>query len=40
MSLEAIYEAMELGKRMRYVYVATADLRGLPHLASAGIINM
>lgn len=40
MSLEAIYEAVELGKRMRYVYVATADLRGLPHLASAGIISV
>ena len=29
-----------MGKKMKHVYVATADLSGFPHLATAGDIEM
>ncbi len=40
MSIESIKEAVDLGKRMKHVYVATADSSGFPHLATAGSIEM
>ncbi|MFO8085945.1 MAG: pyridoxamine 5'-phosphate oxidase family protein [Desulfobacterales bacterium] len=40
MSFEAIKKAVDLGRRMKNVFVATADSRGLPHLASAGLIDI
>ncbi|MFW5853686.1 MAG: pyridoxamine 5'-phosphate oxidase family protein [Thermodesulfobacteriota bacterium] len=38
MSTEAILKAVDLGERMKHVLVATADDRGMPHLAAAGRI--
>lgn len=40
MEPEILNRAVELGKRRKRVYVATADRRGLPHLAAAGDIEM
>jgi hypothetical protein len=40
MSFEAIQKAVDLGRRMKNVFVATADSRGLPHLAFAGLIDI
>ena len=40
MSRQAISIAVDLGKRMRHIFVATADSRGIPHLAAAGIIHV
>jgi uncharacterized protein len=40
MNVESLKEAVELGKRMKHVYVATADLGGFPHLATAGSVEM
>ncbi|MBE0575883.1 MAG: pyridoxamine 5'-phosphate oxidase family protein [Desulfuromonadales bacterium] len=39
MNSNTILNAVELGKRMKHVFVATADSRGLPHLAAAGTIS-
>jgi hypothetical protein len=40
MSTEAILKAVDLGNRMKHVFVATANSRGLPHLAAAGAIRL
>jgi hypothetical protein len=40
MSTEAILKAVDLGNRMKHVFVATANNRGLPHLAAAGAIRL
>jgi hypothetical protein len=40
MNIEAILKAVNLGNRMKHVFVATADSRGLPHLAAAGTIRL
>jgi hypothetical protein len=39
MHAEAIKQAVELGRQMKKVYVATADDNGRPHLAVAGAIT-
>jgi hypothetical protein len=40
MNIEAILKAVNLGNRMKHVFVATADSHGLPHLAAAGTIRL
>ncbi len=40
MSVTALRNAVELGKRMKHVHVATADGNGLPHLAGAAQVNL
>jgi hypothetical protein len=40
MNTEAILKAVDLGNRMKHVFVTTANSRGLPHLAAAGAIHM
>jgi hypothetical protein len=40
MNANTILKAVDLGKRMKHVFVATADNRGLPHLAAAGTIRI
>jgi hypothetical protein len=40
MNANTILKAVDLGKRMKHVFVATADNRGMPHLAAAGTIRV
>ncbi len=39
MSTEAIRQAVDLGNRMKHIFVSTSNSRGLPHLAAAGTIR-
>ncbi len=36
MNIEILHKAVNLAERVKHVFVATADLAGLPHIAAAG----
>ena len=38
--MEAIEKALELADKLQHVFVATADAKGLPHVASAGKLKL
>ena len=38
--MEAIHKALELADQLQHVFVATADAKGLPHLATAGKLKL
>jgi hypothetical protein len=38
MKKQAIHRAVSLGQNLQYIFVATSDKRGLPHVAAAGRI--
>ena len=40
MTQEAIQKAVELGRKLQHVFVATADREGLPHITAAGGISL
>lgn len=40
MNRETLEEAVALGDEVGYVFVATADAGGLPHLAAAGAVSL
>ncbi len=39
MSTEAIRRAVDLGSRVKHIFVSTSNSSGLPHLAAAGAIH-
>ena len=39
MNPETLEKALEMAKRLGHIFVATADAKGLPHLAAAGQIE-
>jgi hypothetical protein len=38
--MEAIQKALELADKLQHVFVATADAKGLPHMATAGKLRL
>lgn len=40
MTIETLKKAILLAKKVGYVFIATADAKGLPHVAAAGKITM
>ncbi len=38
--MEAIQKALELADKLKHVFVATADAKGLPHVATAGKLRL
>ncbi len=40
MNLERINEAIEIAQKLQYFFVATANKRGVPHVATAGRIKV
>ena len=38
--MEAIQKALELADQLQHVFVATADAKGLPHVATAGKLKL
>ncbi len=40
MSFDTLHKAVDLGRRMKGVYVSTANARGLPHLAFATAVEI
>ena len=38
--MKAIQEALELADKLQHVFVATADAKGMPHVAAAGKLKL